>query len=57
MDEGSSVSSVVEWRSSEADSAGIFNIGIAKNLGGESLDGRGPAPGIQRQASFAAGLL
>lgn len=57
MDKGSSVSSVVEWRSSEADSQGSFNIGIAKNLGGESLDDRGLAPRIKGQASFAAGLL
>ena len=44
-------------RFSEPDSAGNFDIGVGKDLGGKSLDGCGLAPGIQRQAGFAAGLL
>jgi len=44
-------------RFSEADSTGNFGIRVGKHLGGESLDGSGLAPGIQRQTSFAAGLL
>ena len=46
---------VKRW--SEADSAETLDVGVAKDLGGESLDGRGLLPGIERQASFAAGLL
>ncbi len=42
---------------SEADSAGKFYIRVGKDLGRERLDGCALAPGIQRQASFAAGLL
>ena len=44
-------------RFSKQDSQGNFDIGVGKHLGGESLDGSGLAPGIQRQTSFAAGLL
>ena len=40
-----------------SDSAGLFDIGVAEDLGGESLDGCGLAPGIQRQTRFAADLL
>ena len=35
-------------RFSEADSEGKFDISVGKHLGGESLDGSGLAPGIQR---------
>ena len=35
-------------RFSEADSEGKFDISVGKDLGGESLDGSGLAPGIQR---------
>ena len=42
---------------SEADSAGKFYIRVGKDLGRERLDGCALAPGIQRQDSFAAGLL
>ena len=42
---------------SEADSAGKFYIRVGKDLRRESLDGRALAPRIQRQTSFAAGLL
>ena len=38
-------------------SAGSFDIDVGKDLGGKSLYGCGLAPGIQRQAGFAAGLL
>ncbi len=38
-------------------SAGNFDIGVGKDLSGKSLDSCGFAPGIQRQAGFAAGLL
>src|ERR1700732_3115743 len=41
----------------EEDSEGKFDISVGKHLGGESLDGSGLAPGIQRQTSLAAGLL
>jgi len=44
-------------RFSEADSEGKFDISVGKHVGGESLDGSGLAPGIQRQTSLAAGLL
>src|SRR5580700_5191977 len=40
-----------------ADSTCSFDIGIAKDLSAESLDGCIPAPGTERQASFAAGLI
>jgi hypothetical protein len=41
----------------EADSEGNFGISVGKDLGRESFDGSGLAPGIQRQTSFTAGLL
>jgi len=44
-------------RFSEADSEGKFDISVGKHLGGESLDGGGLAPGMERQTSLAAGLL
>ena len=52
-----------EWSAQSAkrflktDSAGKFDIAVGKDLGGESLDGCGLAPGIQRQTSLVAGLL
>ena len=39
------------------DSACTFDLGIAKNLGGKRLKGCVLAPGIERQSSFAAGLI
>jgi hypothetical protein len=42
---------------SEADSAGNFDIGVGKDLGSESLESCGLAPGVQWQGRLAAGLL